>query len=101
MATLLKTSKYDPVRTKALQLEEGIRGGAFTSNGSDYTYVLWAETSKDMSEVANKTFRFPAFLKTNTLVIKDWGFSKTKKVKRSKGPIVELTGTPVFIEVVD
>ncbi|MFK7807643.1 MAG: hypothetical protein AB8F74_07600 [Saprospiraceae bacterium] len=99
IATLLKKAKFDAQKTKDLQLPKGIRGAAFKQANNTYTYTLWAVTSKDQSEVANQVYHFPKTFKTDLLTVKDWDFSETKKERRIKGAKIELTGAPVFVEI--
>lgn len=100
-ATLLKTARYDRKKTKDLQFPKGVKGAAFRQKNNTFTYVLWAETSKDQSEAAVRTYKFPTAFKTDLLLVKEWNFSETEKVKRVKGGEIILSGAPVFVEVVE
>lgn len=69
----LRERKYDAAETSKLSLPAGIEGGAFHSTKSnDYVYVLWAKTSRDLSESASTSFTFPASISANRLTVTSW-----------------------------
>lgn len=94
---LLANSRYDPVRTMALMLPPAVRGAAFKQKDGQYTYVLWAKTTRDRDEIATETFRFPANLNLHLLEAKAWDFSKTGTTTMVQANHVMLTGSPVFL----
>ncbi len=87
----------DPARTLALALPSGVKGSAFKNVNGKYTYVLWAETTTDLSETASATYAFPAGLTASTLYQKNWDFSETKLTQAVDPTQVALTGSPVFL----
>ena len=96
-AKLLKNKKYDAVQTLKLNLPTTIGGGAFADVLGNYTYVLWAKTTKDMSEIATAQYSFPSLLANNELIIKKWDHAITKKETQLKDNSIALNSTPVFI----
>jgi len=98
MSYLLTGFTYDSVATKNLALNDSLDGAAFT-NGSIYRYVLWAKTTKDLSEYALGHYTFPASLKFNSLKVYNWasGISGLAYSFNTSNTI-QLSGTPVIIE---
>jgi hypothetical protein len=91
----LKERKYDAAETAKLSLPAGIAGGAFHSTKTnDYVYVLWAMTSRDLSETASASFTFPTAIRANRLNITAWNGT----VSEVNGRVITLTGSPVFIK---
>ena len=91
----LRERKYDATETAKLSLPAGIAGGAFHSTKSnDYVYVLWAATSRDLSETASASFTFPTAIRANRLNITAWNGT----VSEVNGRVITLTGSPVFIK---
>ncbi len=87
----------DPERTAALNLPSNIRGGAFKDINGNYTYVLWARTSIDNSEVANATYDFPAGLGIDHLIQRNWDYGATEERISVSSENIQLTGTPIFL----
>lgn len=87
---------HDPVRTAALNLPPEVGGGAFADEDGNYTYVLWATTQTDMSEVANASYFFPSDLNINQLIQCDWDAGISHKVNNVEPNNIQLTGTPQF-----
>ena len=98
-STLLDHKSYDDVKTNELLLPEGVKGAAFKNEAEEYTYVLWAETKTDMSELSTKSYSFPPFFSADTLLVKEWNFSETGEITRIDAPQIQLTGSPVFISL--
>ncbi|MBI1225467.1 MAG: PKD domain-containing protein [Bacteroidetes bacterium] len=87
---------FDPVRTSELQLPATVGGGAFKDEYGNFTYVLWAKTSTDLSEVASATYSFPASLNIQNLLKCEWDASTSHDAVFSPSVNIALTATPVF-----
>ena len=87
---------YDPAQTAALQLPDGIEGGAFKDIDGNYTYVLWARTTQDKSETASATYSFPLSLNVNELLQRNWDYSESHFRETITTNNITLTGTPIF-----
>ena len=97
-ALLNKT--HDADKTAALQLPEGIRGGAFYDENTErYTYVLWAKTSIDESESASATYSIPSDFGIEKLQRITWDHSITQLTTQIGPESIQLEGTPIiFVE---
>ena len=95
-SNILFGKTFDPDRTEALDLSDDIGGGAFIDENGNYTYVLWATTQTDMSEIASATFSFPSNLNINQLVRCNWGAGITHNAEVIDPTGIVLTGTPQF-----
>ena len=93
---LLYGSVYDEARTNQMNLPSTIDGGAFLDSDGNYTYVLWAKTTTDMSEVANASYAFPASMNINYLEERNWEFSSTFQSAQVNPNNIQLTATPSF-----
>lgn len=91
---------YDPVRTAEMNLPQNIRGGAFRDAQGKFSYVLWAVTQTDRSEVASATYTFPAAFGLNQLEQRDWNHSQTGIMGTVSATEVKLTGSPIFLNPV-
>ncbi len=96
-AKLLKHKRYDAIQTLKMNLPTNIGGGAFADALGNYTYVLWARTNKDMSEIASANYKFPSFLDNKELTIKKWDHTVTKKEENLEKNTIALNSTPVFV----
>lgn len=96
---LLSGSPYNSTRTAALSLPSDIRGAAFLNAGTGkYTYVLWAVTTTNESEVAADTFDFTV-VGGFTGDVAQTDYSDTGILVPVISPVVALTGFPqYFIE---
>ncbi len=94
---LLYNSHYDTTQTAALNLPDSINGAAFLDANGNYTYVLWAKTTIDQSEVANATYSFPTDFNITTLHAREWNFSQTEIETEIAGNGLLLTGSPLFL----
>jgi uncharacterized protein YjdB len=93
---ILTGRKHDATETARLNLPATIDGGAFHSAAAkDYVYVLWARTSKDLSETASATYTFPAALNVTKMVSASWDERETA----INGNVIKLTGDPVFVRL--
>ncbi len=97
VSTQLRSKKYDPARSSMLQLPAGIRGGAFKDETGGYVYVLWAETSEDLSEKAAADYSFPAAMGMQTMLQRAWDFSSVGITTVVSANRVKLSGSPVFL----
>jgi len=96
VSRMLQERKYDAAETAKLSLSAGIEGGAFHSaKSNDYVYVLWAKTSRDLSETASATYTFPTSIRANRLNITAWNGATST----TNGSSINLTGSPVFVKI--
>jgi hypothetical protein len=93
---LLRTTRYDPVRTLALRLPATLEGAAFRHVDGHYTYVLWCLTTAASGENARASLSLPARFRDCQLAARGWDFSKTNKVSIVSPDTLRLTGTPLF-----
>jgi hypothetical protein len=98
LASLLLGYAYDSVKTKALNftLNKTSDGAAFTKGTTTY-YVLWAKTTRDLSEAASSTFTFPGALSSGATVYK-WDYSSTNVTTSATGSTIALTGSPIVLK---
>ncbi|MEM6965640.1 MAG: PKD domain-containing protein, partial [Bacteroidota bacterium] len=96
MSDLVAGSEYDAARTAQLNLPTAVDGGAFIDQDGNYTYILWAKTTQDMSEAANATYSFPNNLGINYLEQRNWEYSKTFASSQVDPSNIQLTGEPAF-----
>ncbi|MFK8102109.1 MAG: PKD domain-containing protein [Saprospiraceae bacterium] len=94
---LIFNKTYDPARTAAMNLPTGVKGAAFLDAQNNYTYVLWAATTTDNSEVANAVYSFPTSWNITTLQKKNWDYGKTYATDYIPANDINLTGTPIFL----
>ena len=94
---ILFGKNYDTTRTAALNLPASIGGGAFRDSNNVYTYVIWAKTTVDKSEMASAKYSFPMALALDTLYEQDWDFSQTKRITTTSGKDIALSATPIFL----
>ena len=88
---------YDATRTAALNLPANVDGAAFVDGSGNYTYILWAKTLTDRSEVASATYSFPAGLGVANCIKRAWDFSTTGTTSSISGTNIALTGSPIFL----
>jgi len=93
---LISGSVYDEARTNQMNLPSTVDGGAFLDPDGNYTYVLWAKTTVDQSEVANASYAFPASLNVNYLEERNWEYSETFESAQVDPSNIQLTGEPSF-----
>lgn len=96
----LREKSYDATRTTAMNLPEGVDGAAFKDATNNYTYVLWAVTSIDRSEVANATYSFPGSISAGSMESKAWNYSNTGNTAQISSQNIALTGSPIFLSSV-
>ncbi|MCP3933059.1 MAG: T9SS type A sorting domain-containing protein [Bacteroidetes bacterium] len=98
---LLSAYKYDPEKTEALQLADGIKGGAFLNDDEEYIYVLWAKAVEDRSERIFRIYSFPESFNIGYAERKLWDFSITGKTSVVDASLIQLNGTPVFLKAME
>ncbi len=94
---LLFGTDYDISKTNAMNLPAGVGGGAFIDVEGNYSYVLWAKTTIDNSEVANATYSFPSSFNLIDLYQKNWNYSQTNDQEIISAQGIQLTSRPVFL----
>ncbi|MFK7773824.1 MAG: lectin-like protein [Saprospiraceae bacterium] len=93
---LLFRKEYDAAQTALLNLPSSIKGGAFKNSMGEYTYVLWARTTIDNSEVANASYTFPQGMEVGNLEKRIWDFGQTGTVATISSQNISLNGSPAF-----
>jgi PKD repeat protein len=88
---------YDSVQTRAMNLPTNVDGIAVRDSNGVLTYVLWARTTVDRSEVANATYSFPTSFGYNELIKRDWQFSENQNQSAISAQNIVLTATPIFL----
>lgn len=94
---LLYGKRFDHKTWEALELPEGIKGGVFTDDKDEKTYVLWARTQADGSEEAIQVINLRELIGIKQLVRYDWNFSATQQAKVIDARYVALEGAPIFL----
>ncbi len=98
VADFIYQTDYDPVRTAALNLPYGVKGYAFKKQDGTYLYTLWAKTLIDNSEVASKTYSFPANFNINQVRRSNWNASLTGESTLIPSTNIHLSGSVAFFE---
>ncbi len=103
-ATAVKTTSdmlwqttYDATRTAQMNLPSGVKGYAFLRSDGIYVYMLWAETTIDLSEFAQGTYSFPASFGYTTLDRYEWDYSDTGIITSNPVNNISLDATPIFL----
>jgi PKD repeat protein len=94
---LIGDATYDISRTEAMNMPPDIDGGAFLHPDGTYTYIIWARTNIDGSEVASATYSFPANLDIDALERKAWDYAQTNDMTSIAPNNIVLNGTPIFL----
>jgi len=94
---MLFGTTYDANRTNQMNLPNSIKGGAYRHEDGKYTYILWARTNNDLSEVSFANYSFPSSFGINTLNKKEWDYGITNNNTTISPNNVQLTGTPIFL----
>ena len=89
-------AEYDAARTEALEAPDGVRAYAFTQPNGGRLYMVWAETTIDLSEAASAVYSFPEELVDAGLVRYEWDYSVTGDFEVSDGQDIALDATPVY-----
>lgn len=90
-------ASYNEAKTLELNLPDDIDGAAFLHPDGSYTYVIWAKTTIDDSEVANANYSFPASMNINLLEKRNWNYSQTNNSTELGPNNISLTGAPIFL----
>jgi len=96
MNLLLPSLEYDATKTTAMNLPAGVRGAAF-QQGNSHVYILWAETSEDMSELASATYSFPGGFGLSEVEVFEYDYSQTGNSSIVSAANLNLSGTPIII----
>lgn len=88
---------FDAPQTQALQLPNTIEGAAFRQPDGSFSYVLWAKTSVDRSEIASANYSFPANLGISFVSQKAWDHAATQYQTTIPAQNIPLTGDPVIL----
>lgn len=97
VSDMLFGTNYDVEKTAAMNLPDGVEGGAFVNHSGNYTYALWAKTTLDKSETASAMYSFPDDFGLTELEGFTWnyGYDETQQFLANANAI-ELTGAPLF-----
>lgn len=98
MTTLLSGKPYANIRTSQLNLPDNVRGAAFVEGDGTHTYVLWAKTETDQSEIANASYSFPVNFGYDEVTFWRWDYRMTGNAEVVSSQNIPLTGTPIFIK---
>jgi PKD repeat protein len=94
---ILPKVTFDATKTAALQLPANVGGAALKDVYGNYTYVLWAKTLTDRSEIAQANYTFPNNFIPKNLIRRAWDFGKTYQAQIvNPAESIELTATPIF-----
>jgi PKD repeat protein len=94
---ILFGNEYDGAKTNAMNLPSNIDGAAFIDAVGKYSYVLWAITTEDQSEVANANYSFPGSFNISDLYKREWDYSETNATQTISPNNVALTGRPIYL----
>lgn len=97
MTTLLSDGIFDPITTETLNLPNNIGGAAYQNSDDSYTFVLWAKTATDQSEIATANYSLPTSLNIANLEKREWDFSQTSSLSNISATGISLTGAPIFL----
>ncbi len=97
MTSLLADGTYDAAATEDLNLPTNVGGAAYENNDGSYTFVLWARTETDRSEVATANYSIPASMNIVNLEKRTWNFSQTGSLTNVSPTGISLTGAPIFL----
>lgn len=95
---LLYGKVYNAERTAALHLPDAVDGAAFRGEDGNYVYVLWAKTTKDLSEAASANYSFPSALAPSNVKRMEWNFSETGVSSTIAKNNIALTASPSFFK---
>jgi len=93
---LLYGYTYNERLTDKMNLPATASGAVFI-NKNNVVFVLWAKTSKDLSE--NNTVNYDTYVlkKNKAVYVHEWNYSATLKTKILDGNLIRLTPSPIFI----
>jgi Secretion system C-terminal sorting domain len=90
---------FDATKTAAMNLPSTVNGAAFSDGSGNFTYVIWAKTTTDRSEVASATYSFPATFNIGNMTKRAWDNSLTNTTATVSSQNITLTGSPIFLNV--
>ena len=94
---LIAPSDYDASLSRALGAGDDVRAHAFRRDDGETLFVLWAETTTDLSESASAEFRFPSGVAAGTLTEYEWDYGYSGKTRGvSAAETLRLTGRPRY-----
>ena len=94
----LRNKSFDAARTAQMNLPSSIEGAAFRDGAGDYTYVLWAKTTTDQSEISSASYSFPASMNVAPEFTKrEWDYSYTGIGTPISSSNITLTASPIFL----
>jgi len=88
---------YDEDRSAAMNAPEGVEAHAFLRADGRYVYMLWARTTIDNSEFADKNYSFPSSFEYNDLERREWDYAITNSTSQENAAGIDLDGTPFFL----
>ncbi len=88
---------YDESRTAALNAPDGVEAHAFLRPDGRYVYMLWARTTIDNSEFADKNYSFPSSFEYDELERRNWNYSVTNSTSQESASGIDLDATPFFL----
>jgi Secretion system C-terminal sorting domain len=95
----LSNKTYNAAKTTAMNLPSTVNGAAFADVSGNYTYIIWAKTTTDRSEVAAATYSFPTTFNIGTMTKRAWDNSLTNATSTVNAQNIALTGSPIFLNV--
>jgi hypothetical protein len=93
----LSNKTYDAAKTAAMNLPSTVNGAAFANGSGSFTYIIWAKTTTDRSEVASATYSFPTTFNIGTMTKRAWDNSLTNSTATISSQSIVLTGSPIFL----
>jgi hypothetical protein len=93
----LLNKTYNAAKTTAMNLPTGVNGAAFADASGDFTYVIWAKTTVDLSESASAIYSFPTAFNIGTLTKRAWDNSATNASTTVAAQNIALTASPIFL----
>ena len=82
--------------TNKMNLPTNASGAAFVKK-NDVVFVVWAKTSKDLSENNSVTYDISFLTKNKAVIVHDWNYSITLQTRILDGSSLKLTPCPIFI----
>ena len=82
--------------TNKMNLPTNVSGTAFTKK-NNVVFVLWAKSSKDLSEINTISYQTHVLMDNKALIVHEWNYSVTLKTKILDGSSIKLTPCPIFI----
>lgn len=96
VADLLQGANYEPLLTSQMNTSTDVFGAAFIKKNK-IILALWAKTTVDKSEAANKKYLLPLALQGKKYDIYEWDYAKTNSLKSLTENSIMLSGDPIFL----